>query len=46
MVDVWRGGGDCCFCGFLWWLLVVVVEFQWLGGGQWWIELSMDLGGG
>ena len=46
MVGMWRGGGDCCFCSFFWWLLVVVAEFQWLGGGQWSIELSMGLGGG
>ena len=35
------GGG-----GWLWWLLVVVTKFQWLGGGRWWIELSLGLGGG
>ena len=40
-MDFVVGGG-----GWLLWLLVVVTEFQWLGGGRWWIELSLGLGGG
>ena len=41
IVDFMVGGG-----GWLLWLLVVVTDFQWLGGGRCWIKLSMSLGGG